>query len=422
MSQTDIPHPEERPGGARLEGRTAPVQAGAPAPVAALAAARRVVLKIGSALLVQDDGEIRRAWLESLVDDVARCRRRGQEVIVVTSGAVAIGRRHLGLRGRALRLEEKQAAAATGQIRLAHAYQEALARHGITVAQILLTPDDTEERRRHLNARATFAQLLALGAVPVVNENDTIATAEIRFGDNDRLAARVAQMTSADMLVLLSDIDGLYTADPRRDPAARHIALVHEISPEIEAMAGAAPPGYSSGGMVTKLAAARIATQSGCAMLIARGDPAGDPGSDPRFTPREDGARLGPLAAIEAGAPATLFLPGGEPRSARKAWIAGAVNPAGALVVDDGAARALRGGKSLLPAGVAGVEGSFERGDCVIVRTRGGSEAGRGLSAYASADIRLIAGHKSGEIEAILGYRGRDEIIHRDDLVVTDRR
>ena len=269
-------------------------------------------------------------------------------MIIVTSGAIAIGRRHLGLRGRALRLEEKQAAAATGQIRLAHAYQEALARHGITVAQILLTPDDTEERRRHLNARATFAQLLALGAVPVVNENDTIATAEIRFGDNDRLAARVAQMISADMLVLLSDIDGLYSADPRRDPDARHIPLVREISPEIAAMAGAAPPGYSSGGMVTKLAAARIAMQAGCAMLIAEGNPRGD-----------GTAGTGPLAAIEAGARATLFLPGGEPRSARKAWIAGAVNPAGALVVDDGAARALRGGKSLLPAGVVAVEGAL---------------------------------------------------------------
>jgi glutamate 5-kinase len=375
----------------------------------ALAAAKRLVLKIGSALLVREDGEIRRAWLDTLVADVTRCRARGQEVIIVTSGSIAIGRRHLGLRGRVLRLEEKQAAAATGQIRLAHAYQEALAKHGITVAQILLTLDDTEARRRHLNARATFAQLLALGAVPVVNENDTIATTEIRFGDNDRLAARVAQMTSADMLVLLSDIDGLYTSDPRRDPQARHIPLVREISPEIAAMAGAAPPGYSSGGMVTKLAAARIAMQAGCAMLIAEGEP-------------REGPTGGPLAAVEAGARATLFVPGGEPRSERKAWIAGAVNPAGVLVVDDGAVRALRGGKSLLPAGVVGVEGLFERGDCVVVRNRAGSEIGRGLSAYASADISLIAGHKSDEIEGILGYRGRDEIIHRDDLVVTGRR
>ena len=244
-----------------------------PSPAEALTGARRLVVKIGSALLVADSGEIRREWLEILADDVARCRDRGQEVIVVSSGAIAIGRRHLELAENRLRLEEKQAAAATGQIRLAHAYQEALARHGFTVAQILLTLEDTEERRRHLNARATFAQLLRLGAVPVVNENDTIATAEIRFGDNDRLAARVAQMTSADMLVLLSDIDGLYTADPRKQPDARHLATVREIGPEIEAMAGEAAPGYSSGGMVTKLAAARIATNAGCCMLIARGVP-----------------------------------------------------------------------------------------------------------------------------------------------------
>ena len=374
-------------------------------PAQALAAARRVIVKIGSSLLVAERGEIRGAWLAALADDVARCRARGQEVILVSSGAVAVGRRHLGLADRRLRLEEKQAAAATGQIRLAHAYQEALAGHGITVAQILLTLEDTEERRRHLNARATFAQLLTLGAVPVVNENDTIATAEIRFGDNDRLAARVAQMTSADMLVLLSDIDGLYTADPRKRQDAHHIPLVREIGPEIEAMAGEAAPGYSSGGMVTKLAAARIAMSAGCHMLIAQGKGAGSP-----------------LAALEAGGRATLFLPRCEPRSARKAWIAGVVNPLGIVTVDDGAADALRRGTSLLPAGVVTVEGVFERGDAVIVRTRSGSEAGRGLSAYSSADIRRIAGYKSGEIAGILGYRGRDEIIHRDDLVVTESR
>jgi glutamate 5-kinase len=380
-----------------------------PTPAGALAMGRRLVIKIGSALLVADDGEIRRAWLDLLAADVARCRVRGQEVILVSSGAIAVGRRHLGLAGDRLRLEEKQAAAATGQIRLAHAYQEALARHRITVAQILLTLEDTEARRRHLNARATFEQLLGLGAVPLVNENDTIATAEIRFGDNDRLAARVAQMTSADMLVLLSDIDGLYTADPRRDPAAHHIAMIGEIGPEIEAMAGEAAPGYSSGGMVTKLAAARIAMAAGCRMLIARGVPA-------------IGDAMAPLAAIEAGERASLFLPQGEPRSARKAWIAGTVEPSGVLVVDDGAAIALRRGRSLLPAGVIGVEGNFERGDAVIIRTRAGLEAGRGLSAYSSADISLIAGHKSGEIAGILGYRGRDEIIHRDDLVVSESR
>ncbi len=383
-------------------------EVGTRTPAQALIAARRLVVKIGSELLAAESGEVRRPWLDALADDVARCRSRGQEVILVSSGAIAIGRRQLGLAGRRLRLEEKQAAAATGQIRLAHAYQEALARHGITVAQILLTPEDTEERRRHLNGRATFAQLLALGAVPVVNENDTIATTEIRFGDNDRLAARVAQMTSADMLVLLSDIDGLYTADPRKDANAEHIAMVREIGPEIEAMAGEAAPGYSSGGMVTKLAAARIAMSAGCRMLVAQG--------------KIKTSAPGPLAAIEAGDRATLFVPRGEPRSARKAWIAGTVNPSGIVIVDDGAARALQRGTSLLPAGVVAVEGIFERGDAVIVRTRSGAEAGRGLSAYSSADIARIAGHKSGEIADILGYRGRDEIIHRDDLVVSEPR
>jgi glutamate 5-kinase len=395
--------------GPRIPG-TSPGRRSALAPAAALRAARRLVVKIGSSLLAAEGGEVRRAWLDTLADDVARCRGRGQEVILVSSGAIAVGRKQLGLAGNRLRLEEKQAAAATGQIRLAHAYQEALAQHGITVAQILLTLDDTEERRRHLNARATLAQLLALGAVPVVNENDTVATAEIRFGDNDRLAARVAQMASAEMLVLLSDIDGLYTADPRHDPAARHIPLVREIGPEIEAMAGEAAPGYSSGGMGTKLAAARIATDAGCHMLIARGLPAGS------------GLPAGPLAAIEAGGRTSLFLRQGEPRSARKAWIAGALNPCGALIVDDGAVGALRRGKSLLPAGVVAVEGAFERGDAVIVRDRAGIEAGRGLSAYSSADIGRIAGHKSDEIAGILGYRGRDEIIQRDDLVVTEPR
>ena len=367
-----------------------------------LADARRLIVKIGSALLVDDaTGDIRRAWLEALTEDLARCRARGQEVLIVSSGAIAVGRRHLGLTHRPLKLEEKQAAAATGQIRLAHAYQEALARHGLTVAQILLTPEDTEERRRHLNARATLEQLLALGAIPVINENDTVATTEIRFGDNDRLAARVAQMISADTLILLSDIDGLYTADPRKDTGARHIPDVRELTPEIEAMAGQASSGYSSGGMVTKLVAARIAMAAGCRMVIARGE------------------RLHPLAAVEAGATATWFIPAAEPRTARKRWIAGTLNPMGALIVDDGAAAALKRGTSLLPAGVTAVDGNFERGDAIIVRDRDGRELARGLSAYSSADARAIAGHKSGEIEAILGYRGRDEMIHRDDLVVT---
>lgn len=371
-----------------------------------LLSARRLVVKIGSALLV--DGQthqLRREWLDALADDVAACRRRGQEVVIVTSGAVACGREHLGLVGRPLRLEEKQAAAATGQIRLAHAYQETLARHDITVAQVLVTLEDTEERRRHLNGRNTIDTLLKLGAVPVINENDTIATAEIRYGDNDRLAARVAQMISADTLVLLSDIDGLYTADPRKDPDARHIPVIRELTREIEDMAGEPPPGYSSGGMVTKIAAARVALTAGCRMIIAKGQ------------------RMNPLAALErtaadGGALCSWFLPSSEPSSARKAWIAGYINASGSITVDDGAAAALKTGASLLPAGIRAVEGSFERGDIVAVRNSEGREIGRGLAAFAADDARRIMGRRSGELEAILGYRGRSEMIHRDDLVV----
>jgi glutamate 5-kinase len=368
---------------------------------AGLAAARRLIVKIGSALLVDDStGDLRRDWLAALSEDIASCRARGQEVLIVSSGAVALGRRQLGLKGANLRLEEKQAAAAAGQIRLAHAWHEALGRHDIGVAQILLTPEDTEERRRHLNARATLEQLLALAAIPVINENDTVATSEIRFGDNDRLAARVAQMISADALVLLSDIDGLYTADPRRDPAASHVPEVREITQAIEAMAGLAPPGSSSGGMVTKLIAARIAMGAGCRMAIAKGD------------------GLHPLAAIDEGARVTWFVPPSEPPAARKRWIAGSLNPVGTLVIDAGAEAALKRGTSLLPAGVVEVAGAFERGDAVMVRSRDGRDLARGLSAYSSDDARAIAGHRSGEIEAILGYRGRDEMIHRDDLAM----
>jgi glutamate 5-kinase len=366
-----------------------------------LSGAKRVVVKIGSALLVDETtGGIRRRWLEALADDVAAMRAEGQEVLLVSSGAIAVGRRHLDLLAGSLRLEEKQAAAATGQIRLAHAYQEALARHGLTVAQVLLTLEDTEDRRRHLNARATLATLLKFLAVPVINENDTVATSEIRFGDNDRLAARVAAMIGADALVLLSDIDGLYTADPKLDPAAAHIPEVAELSPAIEAMAGEALPGYSSGGMVTKLAAARVAVGAGCRMAIA------------------DGRIMHPLAAISEGARCTWFLPTATPRSARKKWIAGSLAPVGSLTVDDGAFKALSAGKSLLPAGVVAIEGEFERGDAVCVLDKSGREVARGLSAYSAADARRIMGHKSREIEARLGYRGRDEMIHRDDLVV----
>lgn len=373
---------------------------------ASLATARRLVVKIGSALLVDSStGRMRREWLDALADDVAMLRARGTEVIIVTSGAVAAGREHLGLVGRPLRLEEKQAAAATGQIRLAHAYQETLARHKITVAQVLVTLEDTESRRRHLNARATIDTLLKLGAVPVINENDTVATAELRFGDNDRLAARVAQMISADTLVLLSDIDGLYTADPRKDPTATLIAEVRELTPEIVGMAGEPPPGYSSGGMVTKIVAARVAMGAGCRMVIAKGQ------------------RLNPLAGLmnppdQGGALCTWFVPSAEPSSARKAWIGGHLNAAGVLVVDDGAAAALAKGASLLPAGVRAVEGEFERGDVVAVRDAAGRELGRGLSAYGAIEARLIAGRRSADIEDILGYRGRDEMIHRDDLAL----
>ena len=362
--------------------------------------AKRLIVKIGSALLVdQVTGAIRQTWLEALAADVAALRRSGIDVAIVTSGSIAVGRRHLSLPDGPLPLEQKQAAAATGQIRLAHAYQAALAEHGVTVAQILLTLEDTEERRRHLNGRATIMTLLALGAVPVINENDSVATSEIRFGDNDRLAARVAQMISADTLILLSDIDGLYTADPRRDPNARHLPVVSELTPEILNMAGEAPPGYSSGGMVTKLEAARIAVAAGCRMAIARGT--------------EDHA----LANLGQGARCTWFLPSSEPLTARKRWIAGRLKSSGTLTVDAGAERALSQGASLLPAGVTAVTGDFERGDLLLILARDGRVLGRGLAAYGSEDAKRIKGHKSGEIETLLGYRGRDEMIHRDDLV-----
>ncbi len=367
-----------------------------------LAAGHRIVVKIGSALLVDPErGTVHRQWLESLADDLARCRRRGQEVIIVSSGAIAVGRRHLGFPAGDLKLDEKQAAAATGMIRLAHAYQETLAHHAMTVAQVLLTLHDSENRRRYINARNTLSTLLRQGAVPLINENDTVATDEIRFGDNDRLAARVAVMISADVLVLLSDVEGFHTADPGKDSGATVIPEITAITPEIEAMAGAAPPGDGSGGMVTKLAAARMALGAGCSMAIT------------------DGRPMHPLRRMEDGAPCTWFVSSASPRTARKKWIAGTLEPAGAITVDGGALTALRAGKSLLPAGVVAIEGDFQRGDAVIVRTPDGAELGRGLIAYSAPDARLILGHKSGEIEGLLGYRGRDEMIHRDDLVLT---
>ncbi|GAB0118657.1 glutamate 5-kinase [Acidisoma sp. 7E03] len=367
----------------------------------ALGSARRLVVKLGSALVVdQAAATPRQLWLNEVAEDIATLRAQGTEVIVVSSGAIALARRTLNLTQPRLKLEEKQAAAAVGQIRLAQAWTEALSAQNITAAQLLLTMEDTEDRRRYLNARATLTTLLALGCVPVINENDTVATAEIRFGDNDRLAARVAEMVEADQLVLLSDIDGLYTADPRRDPDARHIPVVPVMTPEIDAMGGEPPPGYSSGGMRTKLVAARIATAAGCAMAIALGH------------------RPHPLRALLEGAPCTWFLPSGDGRSARKRWIGGSLSPLGTLTVDGGAARALTRGSSLLPAGVRVVAGDFARGDAVRVLGPDGTELGRGLSAYSAEDARRIAGHRSEEIEAILGWRGRDELIHRDDLVL----
>jgi glutamate 5-kinase len=363
--------------------------------------ARRIVIKVGSALLVDGkSGRLNRAWLESLIEDLLRLRRRGQQLVLVSSGAIALGRRHLGLAPGPLRLEESQAAAAVGQIRLAHAYKELLEAHDVTVAQVLLTLEDSEQRTRYLNARATLETLLALGSIPVINENDTVATAEIRYGDNDRLAARVAQMVSADCLILLSDVDGLYTADPNRDPQAQFIERVLRITPQIEAMAGRSNSDVGSGGMTTKIAAAKIAVGAGCHMCIASGH------------------RRHPLKPIESGGRCTWFMPASTPVAARKQWIAGTLRPAGAVHIDEGALRALRSGKSLLPAGVTGTLGRFESGDTVGVLTADGTEVARGIAAYSDADTARILGRRSAEIAPILGFHGREELIHRDDLVI----
>ncbi|MDD9877553.1 MAG: glutamate 5-kinase [Magnetovibrio sp.] len=369
----------------------------------ALTKARRVIVKIGSALLVDPDtGTVHRRWLEALATDLARFRARGQEVVIVSSGAIAVGRRHLGLGTNPLRLQESQAAAATGMVRLAHAYQEVLAEHDLTVAQVLVTLDDSENRRRYINARNTLETLLKLGAVPLINENDTVATDEIRLGDNDRLGARVASMISADVLILLSHIDGLYDGDPSENPDARHVPEVRgEIDDAVHAMAGTSMSFDGSGGMITKLEAARIAMGAGCRMVIA------------------DGTEPGPLERLEAGARCTWFIPDANPKTARKRWIASALKPAGTIVVDDGALKALRSGKSLLPAGVTAIDGAFQRGDAVVVKTADGREVARGISAYSADDGRRIMGNKTSEIETILGYRGRDEMVHRDDMVLS---
>jgi glutamate 5-kinase len=366
--------------------------------------ARRLVLKIGSALLAdQSTGALRRDWLEGLCADVADMRRRGQEVIVVSSGAVSLGARRLGIDSRRARLSDHQAAAAVGQIQLAHAYEEILGQFGISAAQILLTLDDSESRRRYLNAVSTLFTLLKYGVVPVVNENDTVATQELRYGDNDRLAARVAQMVSADCLILLSDVDGLYTADPQTDRAARHIPEVLELSSAHWDMAGGPGSSHGSGGMRTKLDAAQIAMGAGCQMSIT------------------SGRVMRPIRALLDGGRCTWFTSDSTPRAARKQWIAGTLKPKGAVALDRGAVEALASGRSLLPAGITRVDGSFERGDAVRLLGPSGNELGRGLIAYSAQEARAIAGKHSTAIADILGYPGRDEMIHRDDLVLTQQ-
>jgi len=366
-----------------------------------LADAKRIVIKIGSSLIIDEANEPRRAWLQSLAEDIAALKRDGREVIVVTSGAVALGRRPMGYGRRALALEEKQAAAACGQITLFSLWEEALRPVALAAAQMLLTADDSIHRRRYLNARNTLDTLLENKTiVPIVNENDTVATAELRFGDNDRLAARLAQMAGADMLVLFSDIDGLYNANPATHPEAQFIAEVREITPQIERMAGGAASSVASGGMITKLAAAKIALGAGCHMLIACGT-----------LPH-------PLRALREGGACTRFIAPESPLSARKHWIAGSLHPAGSITVDDGAARALRSGKSLLPAGVIALEGRFDRGDAVLIKSADGAIIGKGLIAYAAEDAQRILGKKSGEIEQILSFKRKDVLIHRDDLAL----
>ncbi len=362
-------------------------------------AARRLVVKIGSALLVDRKTGLRQGWLSALAMDVAEAKVRGTDVVLVSSGSIALGRKVLGLPDGVLTLEQSQAAAAVGQIRLARAYEEVLAPHGITTAQVLVTLEDTEDRRRYLNSRATMETLLGLGVVPIVNENDTVATEEIRFGDNDRLAAQIAVTVGADQLILLSDVDGFYSANPKENPTAQRFDLVERITPEIEAMAGDPISGLSKGGMKTKLLAARTAVAGGCAMAIM------------------EGSVLRPLTALANGANRTWFVAGADPQVARKRWI-NAMKPRGELRLDAGAVTALKAGKSLLPAGVTAVTGNFGRGDPVAILSPDGVVLGKGLVRYTAVEARAIAGHRSGEIAAILGYAGRAALVHRDDMVV----
>lgn len=361
---------------------------------------RRLVVKIGSSLLMNTDGRLDRGWLAGLAEDIAIMHSRKQQVLIVSSGAIAIGSHVLGINPRRARLEELQAAAAAGQVQLVHAYQEALDEHGVVAAQVLLTLDDTENRRRFLNAKGTLLKLLEHRVVPVVNENDTVATEEIRYGDNDRLAARVAQMVMADGLVLLSDVDGFYTADPGKVPDAKHIPFVSNITEEMYSMAGESRSDIGRGGMATKLQAARIATHAGCSTIIARG------------------AIDRPLHELTGGGKCTVFKAEGTPAAARKQWLAGILEVRGELRLDQGAARALSNGNSLLPVGLVEVIGNFRRGDAVTLVGANGQEIGRGLAAYASEEAMEIIGCRSEQVESKLGYRGRTVMVHRDDLVI----
>lgn len=363
---------------------------------------RRLVIKVGSSLLIGDDGHVHRDWLQGLVHDVARLHGEGHELLIVSSGAIAIGSTVLDINKRRAKLSDLQAAAAAGQVQLVHAYQEALAAHSIVAAQVLLTPGDTEDRRRFLNARGTLSRLLQQSVVPIINENDTVATEEIRYGDNDRLAARVSQLVMSDALILLSDIDGLYSADPGEDASAQHVPEVRKISEEIMQAAGETRSDIGSGGMATKVQAARIATHAGCSTVIT------------------NGAIERPLSALADGCRHTIFHAQGSPATARKQWLAGVLEVAGELCLDDGAIQALKSGKSLLPVGVTAVGGEFRRGDVLTLMSSDGSEIGRGLAEYDSDEAQSLQGRQSEQIEELLGYRGRSVMVHRDELVLFD--
>ena len=360
---------------------------------------RRLVIKVGSSLLIGDDGHVDRGWLDGLADDVARLHASGHQLLIVSSGAIAIGSNVLGINKRRARLADLQAAAAAGQVQLVHAYQEALGRHDVIAAQVLLTPGDTEDRRRFLNARATLSRLLDQSVVPIINENDTVATEEIRFGDNDRLAARVSQLVMAEALILLSDVDGLYSEDPAKCDTAEHIPEVARITDDVLRAAGETRSDIGSGGMATKVQAARIATHAGCSTVIT------------------SGAIDRPLSALAAGGTCTVFRAQGTPTAARKQWLAGVLEVCGELGLDDGAVQALREGNSLLPVGVTAVTGNFRRGDVVTIVDTHGKELGRGLAEYSSDEARRLAGCHTEQIEEKLGYRGRSVMVHRNELV-----